>query len=247
MTSAIICGLPGSGKSYALYGMALQTLHWSKPATLYFADPKKSGLGVLGSILCPNRTAIEIDDIIKQLETFCVEMERREQENYGLLQGHLDADYRDFMLTPHIFVFDELAAFFSVLDREQNKRVTALLRQVVLKGRQLGFFIWLVMQKAKAEDIDSSVRDCTALKMVLGNATDMIYQTVFGHYSDLPKRNFGPGEGLFNFNEGEVREVTLPTLDFSIVEAAKTLGGSGGRCFLKTPPPPPPPQGFFGV
>lgn len=224
LTSAIICGLPGSGKSYALYGMLLQALCWSHPAQLYFADPKESGLGVLGNILAPDRSVMDIDGIIALLETFGAELEKREHENYELLKDEIDADYRDFGLTPHIFIFDELAAFMSMLDREQSKRVTALLRQVVLKGRQLGFFVWLVMQKSKADDLDTSIRDCLALKVVLGNAPNLVYQTLFEHYADIPKRDFAEGEGLFNFNEGEVQEVAFPTLNFSVVKEVKEMG-----------------------
>ena len=63
----------------------------------------------------------------------------------------IDGDYRDFGLSPHLLIFDEFSAFSQRLaekDKKQRDHVSSLLAQIVLKGRQSGFFLWIVMQQS---------------------------------------------------------------------------------------------------
>lgn len=226
LSSLLLVGQTGSGKTYALYSLILQLLNWPNRPKLYFMDPKNSSLCVMGNRIAPEHTSGTVEEIIAQLEVFHNEMQERKSELQDKLSEKLDADYRHWQMPAHIFVFDEFSSFQSVvntLDKKARDNVSMLLRNIVLQGRQLGFFLWIIMQKSDSSDIPTAIRDNLVWKVVLGLATNTTYMTTFEHAADLPKRNFGPGQGLYTY-QGRTREpkiTAFPTLEFDILEAVE--------------------------
>lgn len=225
LSSMLLVGATGSGKTYALYSLVLQMMNWNNKPMLYFADPKNSSLVVLGNHLSPENTAGEITDIISLLERFHERMEERKAILKKELEGKLNADYRDFGMTAEVFIFDEYASFSSclaTLDTATRKKVSMLLRNIVLQGRQLGFFLWIVMQKASAEDIPTSIRSNLLLKIVLGRADRTTYQTAFEDSAkEVKALDLKQGEGLYYY-PGRTRSpkrMSFPTLDFDILKS----------------------------
>ena len=218
--SLLLVGITGSGKSYALMGLIAQLLNWPVPPVMYYADPKGSDMAVLGSSLAPERTADNIDGIIDLLHAFYAAMMERKEEMRGKLSGKLGADFTEFQLPAYVFLFDEFAAFQASISRDKKRRdeVEELMRNVVLMGRQLGFFAWIAMQKSDSSDIPTAIRDNLPLKICLGNAPSTTLMTIFGHASDLPSRHWDKGQGLI-FCDGITaapRPVSFPTLNYDI-------------------------------
>ena len=218
--SMLLVGITGAGKSYALMGLIAQLLNWPVPPVMYYADPKGSDIAVLGGTLAPERTADDIDGIIDLLRQFYAAMMERKAEMRDKLNGKLGADFTEFNLPAYVFLFDEFAAFQSSVNKDKKRRdeVEEILRNVVLMGRQLGFFIWVVMQKSDSSDIPTAVRDNLPWKICLGNAPATTLITIFGRSADLPSRHWGKGQGLV-FCDGITtapRPVSFPTLNFDI-------------------------------
>lgn len=196
----LLVGQTGSGKTYALYSLILQMLCKRVPYELYFADPKRSSISVLSQQIAPDRTAVSFDEIVALLEDFVAAMDERKAEFADQLNTRLDADYRYFELVPHVLIIDEYAAFSAVVATKEKKvrdHVEALMHQIILMGRQLGFFVILVMQKSDAKLISTALRDNVPLKIVLGNAEDTTYETTFGTGVDIPPMDYPPGDGVF--------------------------------------------------
>ena len=218
--SLLLVGITGSGKSYALMGLIAQLLNWPVHPIVYYADPKGSDIAVLGSSLAPERTADDIDGIIDLLHAFYAAMMERKEEMRGQLSGKLGADFTEWRLPAYIFIMDEYAAFQASISRDKKRReeVEEILRNVVLMGRQLGFFTWICMQKSDSGDIPTAIRDNLPLKVCLGNAPATTLITIFGRSADLPSRHWGKGQGLI-FCDGITaapRPVSFPTLNFDI-------------------------------
>lgn len=195
----LLVGQTGSGKTYALYSLILQMLMKKVHYNLYFADPKNSSLAVLGDHISKESTATDVDEIIKLLQSFVTKMDSRKADIKEMLNTKLEADYSDFQFEPHIFIFDEFASFQSVIQTMEKKKrdeVTKLLSQVVLQGRQLGFFLWIVMQKSDASLLPTNLRENLPVKFVLGNAEKQTYVTAFGTGVEIPEKNFGLGQGV---------------------------------------------------
>lgn len=224
LSSLLLVGQTGSGKTYALYSLILQLLTKDVRHVLYMCDPKNSSLCVMGNRIAPNHTAGTVDEIIVQLEDFYSRMLERKEELKEKLNEKLDADYRHWKMPAYVFIFDEFASFQAIVatfDKKRRDEIAAILRNIVLQGRQLGFFLWVVMQKSDASDIPTAIRDNLPWKVVLGSATNTTYMTAFEHAADLPKRKFGPGQGLYTC-QGRTRQpkiTAFPTLDFDILGA----------------------------
>lgn len=222
----LLVGQTGCGKTYALYSLILQMLLKRVPYELYFADPKGSSISVLSRQIAADRTAVTFDEIVALLENFVATMDERKAEFAEQLSTRLDADYRYFDLSPHVLIIDEYAAFSAVVGTKEKKvrdHIEAMMHQIILMGRQLGFFVILVMQKSDAKLITTALRDNIPLKIVLGNAEDTTYETTFGTGVDIPPMDYPPGDGVFT--EPSLAKtpklVQFPTLDFDILNAAK--------------------------
>ena len=218
--SMLLVGITGAGKSYALMGLIAQLLNWPVPPVMYYADPKGSDIAVLGGTLAPERTADDIDGIIDLLRQFYDCMMARKAEMRDKLSGKLGADFSDFRLPAYIFLFDEFAAFQASISRDKKRRdeVEELMRNVILMGRQLGFYMWIAMQKSDSSDIPTAIRDNLPLKICLGNAPATTLMTIFGRSADLPSRHWGKGQGLVYCDgiTAAPRPVSFPTLAFDI-------------------------------
>lgn len=224
LTHQLIAGQTGSGKTYALHGYLLQMLLKPVPYHLYFADPKASSIALLGERVSPETTSDDFEGIVALVETFVSQMQERQQQMKSRLSQKIDGDYRDFGLSPHILVFDEFADFSLLLqskDKKVRDHVNSLISSIVLKGRQAGFFLWIVMQQAGSNNIPTFIRDNLPWKVVLGNAEDQTYATAFGAGADIPLRKMEAGDGVFTYPAvaNKPRLCGFPTLDFDILDA----------------------------
>ncbi len=244
-TSGLVVGTRGSGKSYQLYNMILQALTWEPRPVMYFVDLKQSGLGVLGRLISPEHTAVDIDAALDLLEEFHAAMKERMREMESLLSGgKLDTDFKDYELPAYILVFDEYAVTAS-FDKKTRDRIEAVMRNVVLLGRQVGAFAWISLQKSDATTIPTAIRDNLPLKIVLGNAPATTLETAYGRSAGLTGHNFKPGEGLCSLDEEEPHVISCPTLNFDIMETALPLGGAGAG-YVITGTPTPQEKGVMG-
>lgn len=224
LTHQLIAGQTGSGKSYALHTYLLQMLLKPVPYHLYFVDPKESSIDLLGERVSPETTADDFDGIVALLETFVSQMQERQKQMKGLLLQKIDGDYRDFGFSPHILIFDEYADFSQFLQTKDKKirdHVNSMISSIVLKGRQTGFFLWIVMQQAGSNNIPTFIRDNLPWKVVLGNAEDQTYVTAFGAGVDIPLRKMASGDGVFTYPAvaNKPRLCEFPTLNFDVLKA----------------------------
>lgn len=230
----LLAGQTGSGKTYALHGYILQMRSKQAGYRLFFADPKSSSVALLGGRISPDTTAESFEGIVALLDAFVSEMGRRKAQLKGYLINKIDGDYRDFGLPPYVFIFDEYADFSHQLQEKEKKlrdHVNSLVSQVILKGRQLGFFMWMVMQQSGSNSIPTFIRDNLPWKVVLGNAEDQTYTTAFGAGAEIPLRKMAAGEGVFTYPAvaNKPKLCSFPTLEFDILEALDSLPDVSGE------------------
>lgn len=222
----LIVGSTGSGKTYATYSLLLQLLNFSITPDIYIADPKQSSLYVLGKQIACDSTAGVTGEIVLLLEHFYHEMTKREKELQKYLDKKLDSDYKDWELKPHVLIIDEFSSFMSVvsvLDKSTRDKVNLYLTNIIQKGRQLGFFMWIIMQKSDSKILPTYLRDNLVFKVVLGQATDTTYQTAFEEYASLPRLKFQPGYGLYSFQglTRQPRVCSFPRLEFDVLRSVR--------------------------
>ena len=228
---SLICGQTGTGKSYACYVLAYQMLCKKVHYNLYFADPKRSGLAVLGNRIDASRTADTIDGIIALIRQLHNELEKRQIELEKALKTskRIDADYRSFGMEPYVFIFDEYLAFslsLATYKKEIRDEMTQMMSDIVLMGRQCGFFLWLLMQSAPSTQIPTFIRDQLVFKVVLGNSDKSTYMVTFDRSADIPTGRFVNGYGVYTY-AGKTEKpqiIAFPTIrDFDILQAIDAL------------------------
>jgi len=219
-----VLGQTGSGKSYTLYSLILQLLNKPYGVCLWFVDPKLSGLGRVGKMIAPERTAEKPEEILSLLEKLYAVLEVRQVELQERLEEKLDADWKDFSITPHILFLEELGALVAVLNKQDKEAVISKLKAITMIGRQLGILIYLVMQQPNAQDLPTSIRENLECKIVMGSSEPITYETAFGSSmaSKIPARKRLPGQALYTCSgvtNTEPRPCTFPTLNFDIGKA----------------------------
>jgi DNA segregation ATPase FtsK/SpoIIIE-like protein len=123
-----------------------------------------------------------------------------------------------------VFIIDEYASFVAILssmDKKTKDKVRALLYEIVLQGRQLGFFIFLVTQQAHSNIIETAIRENIPLKIVLGNSEHQTYVTAFGSSVKIPNYNYSVGKGIFTEPTiaPEPKLVECPYFAFDILDS----------------------------
>ncbi|GIO23025.1 hypothetical protein J11TS1_16060 [Oceanobacillus sp. J11TS1] len=111
------------------------------------------------------------------------------------------------------------------MEKKKRDEVMSLISQVVLQGRQLGFFIWFVMQKSDSNLIPTYIRENLPVKFVIGNAEKQTNITAFGAEVNTKEKDFQLGEGLFvcPLIANQPKLCHFSYLDFNILEAVNEL------------------------
>jgi len=189
----LIIGSTNSGKTYLVSMLVLDYLRMG--AELLIADPKSADLAIIGRRIDIKRygkitytasTENEITNLLKQANK---KMEDRYKEWF--------ADEKSFGKTwrnipnakPLILIFDEYSAFVSVSSPKAVKEVNSYLFNLILKGRQAGIEVVMIMQRPDANILSGNLRDQFGVRIGLSNMTadgrkmifgtvDMEYQTV---------------------------------------------------------------------
>lgn len=189
----LVVGGTGSGKTYLVNSLLLTYLN--SGSILYIADPKSSDLATLGKIINVKRTATTENEIAKLLREANEEMESR-YRTYFADESSFGKTWRDITnLKPLVLVFDEFAAFASVSNSKVNKEVQNYLFNLILKGRQAGIEVIMIMQRPDANLLNGNIRDQFGVRIGLGNMTDdgrkMLFGSVDMEYKTI--QNIGGG------------------------------------------------------
>ena len=219
-------GSTGSGKSYWLYYYVIALLSRFGNDSIYVCDPKNSSMAIIGEKI--GHVAITKEESHKLLRDFHQQMQERKQELSDLLKSGLDRDYRDFNLPPRVLIFDEYATFRSSMKTLATKKggkllvaeIDEIIDEIILQGRQLGYFCSIAMQKSDSNLLPTHIRNSLLFKQVLGQAENTTYITAFEH-AQVPARKIGVGEGFYTLQgkTTEPRYFTTPKLDFDIYDA----------------------------
>ncbi|MDU1978506.1 MAG: FtsK/SpoIIIE domain-containing protein [Clostridium sp.] len=176
---SLIVGGTGSGKSFFILGKIVSYLSLTPQAELYIIDPKKADLSLLRFIEgMQDRVVTEPNQIAKMLRELVEIMEDRYTTYFNDISA-FGKDYTDFGLPPIILIFDEYAAFLSSVDKKLAKEVEDYIFTIVMKGRQAGVTIEILLQRPSADILSTNVRAQMGFKAGLGNMDKIGYNMIF--------------------------------------------------------------------
>lgn len=171
----LVSGGVGSGKTYFLLTLIKALIGIN--AVLYVLDPKKADLADLETVI-PN-VYYRKDDMIDCINAFYDEMMLRNEE-MKLMSGYKTGEnYAYLGLPANFLIFDEYTSFMEMIGRE-NVEVMNKLKQIVMLGRQSGFFVVLACQRPDVKYLVDGMRDQFNFRVALGRMSDTGYGMMFG-------------------------------------------------------------------
>ncbi|EPB8169923.1 FtsK/SpoIIIE domain-containing protein [Clostridium perfringens] len=176
---SLIVGGTGSGKSFFILGKIVSYLSLTPQAELYIVDPKKADLSLLRFIEgMEERVVTEPNQIAKMLREVVEIMEDRYKTYFSSVEA-FGKDYTDFALPPIIVVFDEFSAFLHSVEKKLSKEVLDYIFTIVMKGRQAGVQVEILMQRPSADDLPTNIRAQMGFKAGLGAMDKIGYNMIF--------------------------------------------------------------------
>ncbi|EGO2812702.1 DUF87 domain-containing protein [Enterococcus faecalis] len=171
----LIAGGTGGGKTYFILTIIEALLQTN--ATIYVLDPKNADLADLETVM-PN-VYCKKEDMIDCLNQFYDEM-MLQNETMKLMDGYKTGkNYAYLNLPAHFLVFDEYTSFIEMIGRDSIE-VMSKLKQIVMLGRQSGFFLILACQRPDAKYLGDGLRDNFNFRVALGRMSELGYNMMFG-------------------------------------------------------------------
>lgn len=172
----LIAGGTGSGKTYFILTIIEQLL--KTDAKLYILDPKNADLADL-SVVIPN-VYHQKDDMINCIESFYYRMLERNEGMKNMPNYRTGKNYAYVGLGPEFLIFDEYVAFMEMLNPKETSLVLSKLKQIVMLGRQSGFFLVLACQRPDAKYLGDGIRDQFSFRVALGRMSELGLSMMFG-------------------------------------------------------------------
>ncbi|EKZ0193380.1 DUF87 domain-containing protein [Enterococcus faecalis] len=171
----LITGGTGGGKTYFILTIIEALLQTN--ATIYILDPKNADLADLETVMA--NVYYKKEDMIDCLNQFYDEMMVR-NETMKLMDGYKTGKNYAFLNLPaHFLVFDEYTSFMEMIGRDSIE-VMSKLKQIVMLGRQSGFFLILACQRPDAKYLGDGIRDNFNFRVALGRMSELGYNMMFG-------------------------------------------------------------------
>lgn len=179
----LIAGGTGGGKTYFILTIIEALLHTD--SKLYVLDPKNADLADLETVM--DNVYYRKDDMMNCINRFYDDMLARSEEMKRHPNYKTGENYAYLGLPANFLIFDEYVAFMDMLGKESTKVVDKL-KQIVMLGRQAGFFLILACQRPDAKYLGDGIRDQFNFRVALGRMSELGYGMMFG--SDVQKQFF---------------------------------------------------------
>lgn len=172
----LISGGTGSGKSY--YILIIIKALVSTDSIIYVLDPKNADLADLATVM--DNVYFRKEDMIGCLNRFYEDMMACSEEMKEMPCYKTGENYAYLGLPAHFLIFDEYVAFMEMLGSREREEVLSKLKQIVMLGRQAGFFLILACQRPDAKYLGDGIRDQFNFRVALGRMSELGYSMMFG-------------------------------------------------------------------
>lgn len=224
VSHGLTIGGTGSGKSFLINYKILAYAQMG--GLLYIIDPKSADLSLLRLIKgFKDRVATEPNQIAKMLREVSEIMEERYRTYFSDVSS-FGKTFKDFNIPPVVVFFDEYAAFQKTTDKKLFSEVSAYIYSIILKGRQAGCFMEIILQRPDTSILDGAIRDQLGCRVLLGNASREAYQMCFGSSKVEHKSITVKGGGYIQIDgQGEEKYFEAPYLgkDFKFLSELEKI------------------------
>lgn len=202
----LIAGGTGGGKTYFILTLIESFLKTN--AALFILDPKNADLADLGTVMA--NVYYKKEDISACVEDFYERMMARSTDMKKMANYKTGENYAYLGLEPNFLIFDEYVAYMEMLSAKESMAVMNKLKQIVMLGRQAGFFLILACQRPDAKYLQDGIRDQFNFRVALGRMSELGFSMMFG---DVDKTFFLKqikGRGYVDMGTTVIREFYTP-------------------------------------
>ncbi len=168
--------IAGGGKTYFILTIIEALLRTN--AELYVLDPKNADLADLSTVM--PEVYYRKEEITECIDRFYDGMMERSEAMKLMDSYKTGENYAYLGLPPHFLIFDEYVAFMEMLTIKENALVLNKLKQIVMLGRQAGYFLILACQRPDAKYLGDGIRDQFNFRVALGRMSELGYSMMFG-------------------------------------------------------------------
>lgn len=176
----LIVGGTGGGKTVLL--LILVKAFAIMGADVRIGDPKNSDLADLEKHY--SDVFVNTDDIRLLVKRTVLDMNKRYADVRKMPNYQAGRKFTDYGLEPIFLILDEYVAFLTdVPKKAERDAVVNDLRQIILKGRQVGVFGIFATQRPDAKYLEGDIRDQLGLRICVGKMEEDGFRMTFGKTS----------------------------------------------------------------
>ncbi|MBN7744407.1 DNA translocase FtsK [Bacillus velezensis] len=203
----LISGGTGGGKTYFMLTVIKASVDLG--ADVKILDPKNADLADLEEIL-PKRVYSKKSGILMCLRKSVDGMMERMDEMKKMPNYKTGVNYAYLGLKPVFIFFDEYVAFMDLLDMKERNEALSYMKQLVMMGRQAGYFLVLGAQRPDAKYLADGIRDQFNFRVALGKMSDTGYGMMFGDVDKTFMVKDVKGRGYAYVGTGSILEFYSP-------------------------------------
>ncbi|MCY8486378.1 ATP-binding protein [Bacillus atrophaeus] len=203
----LISGGTGGGKTYFMLTIIKACVGLG--AGVRILDPKNADLADLEEVL-PKKVYSQKNGILMCLRKSVDGMMDRMEEMKKMSNYKTGENYAYLGLKPVFIFFDEYVAFMDLLDMKERNEALSYMKQLVMLGRQAGYFLVLGAQRPDAKYLADGIRDQFSFRVSLGLMSDTGYGMMFGDVDKAFVNKKVTGRGYANVGTGSVLEFYSP-------------------------------------
>ncbi|OCB95944.1 DNA translocase FtsK [Bacillus siamensis] len=203
----LISGGTGGGKTYFMLTVIKASVDLG--ADVKILDPKNADLADLEEIL-PRRVYSKKSGILMCLRKSVDGMMERMDEMKKMPNYKTGVNYAYLGLKPVFIFFDEYVAFMDLLDMKERNEALSYMKQLVMMGRQAGYFLVLGAQRPDAKYLADGIRDQFNFRVALGKMSDTGYGMMFGDVDKTFMVKDVKGRGYAYVGTGSILEFYSP-------------------------------------
>lgn len=204
----LVAGGTGGGKTY--YILSLITALKKAGAELRILDPKNADLADLSEVMPAGTVFSKKNGIEMTLRKAVEDMHKRSEKMKEMKGYKTGGNYRDVGLPPVFIVFDEYVAFLEMMDIRERQTVLENMKQLVMLGRQAGYFLILANQRPDAKYLVDGIRDQFNFRVALGKNSATGYGMMFGDVDNNFVFKLVKGRGYADIGGSIITEFFTP-------------------------------------
>lgn len=205
----LISGGTGGGKTYFILTLVKSLV--ASGADVRILDPKNADLadleGIFDRKVFSRKSGImmtlqnSVEDMMQRMDDMKNHPNYRTGENYAYL------GYK-----PVFIIFDEYVAFMDMLDFKERDKAIQSVKQIVMLGRQAGFFLIAGAQRPDAKYFADGIRDQFNFRVSLGKMSETGYGMLFGDTDKKFVDKDIKGRGYAYAGTGNIMEFYSPLI-----------------------------------